>query len=276
MKLQRMSLAIERAFNAQSRAGNKNENIKSQTIKITQDVENALLEFIAEVGQIESNTDLTPSGKQGRVATATGQIRGQLALLDPRAQLQYERTQVDGKIINAVARAKGITKSGEYMNTDPMTRLAETIQAQEIRQFFLRHRKDSRAAHLEMLAQAKRNSIFLTDEEREHVDPLQTAYLAACKGFGPEARVFINAIEKPPYGVKMLDDETIEKGNELLQQAVAGDFVDVKADISTQIEMADHVFSLAVEVITKPKANQPRDESYTMATMPVSSGPPLD
>jgi len=263
MELRGMNLGIERAFNAQIMAGNKSQNIRQSVVDAAGKVEAILLPFIAKVNDIEGNPSLTAHGKQGELKLAQGVVRGQLAVLDPRGQLRTEQARVDGEIVNAVVRAKGFTKSGERLgSSDPIVILTETIQAQEIRQFFAQHRKDGREAHQKRMEQARKQSIFLDDEERIFEDPLEKSFLAACKDFTPEAKAFINAIERTPYGVKMLDDSIIEHGNELLKQSVAGGFCDVRNNLEMEVQCLDHVFAQAADIASKLKSNQPLNQPY--------------
>lgn len=280
MKLQRLNRALERANNQWIYAGFRDDNTRARTLNHAGKIEDVLLKFVAKAAAINANENLTVKGKAAELRLAQGMAKGDLHVLDDRIKLAAELTRLQAETINAVVKAKGRTISGEPLgSSDPIVRLNATLQAQEIRAHWKQARQDAREEHINMLAQAEKEGILLSDQQKAFRDPLAAAYLAACETFTPQARSFIDAIENAPWSLRLLDDDVLVQGEELLKRAVAGDFIRAAEANAAESTAIEHLLEAAVEVLESPASNPPFQGDYILqpdnsVKLPASAGPP--
>lgn len=275
MKLQRLNVGFIRGKNAGIDQGIWNEHIERLALKTKQDAETTLIPFLAQAKAINSDAGYTPSGKAERIAKAQEAVKKQLESIDPRPSLQADIKRANAEVINAAFKARGLNRP----KPDGFETIVQAIKDASTLSHFQQMRIDAPRIHAEKVRAKREAGIAVTDEEAICPDPLEVAYLQAMENYSPEAIGFIRAVEAPPYGVKVLSDETLAKGEALLQQAVAGEHLAAIEALQARYESAHHVFNAALDILMNPSRNEPISQPHILqpdsaVKLPASAGPP--
>jgi len=263
MRMQRMNLAIERGFNHLLSQNIHDLEVRNRNTQKAHEIENALLSFKEKALAIKANPGLNAVGIKAELDILRGITNGQLAIMDNRPHLARKIQEADAVVINRTCQARGRSIKGELLrDLDPLEVLTVTLKTQEIRTFFNQSRLESKQAHADMLEKSKQTRTLLSDQERTWRDPLAQVYLEACRTFTEDKAVLIEAVEFPPYGVAMLNDNVLKAGNELLRMSVAPQQSEMIIALSAEAAAIDHLYEAATDILNSPESHEPVSEQY--------------
>ena len=213
-RINKLALAVEKANNVRIRNNGEQSNL-TELHEYALTVEGHLLQYLDEVKAARQDSFLSEAGKLKRIGELKEGIVSQLAGLDRSAKLssKLERMQAD-----LAGRAASTRKQNESRD-----KTIALLQGNEIRQYLQALRQEAKQQHERQLAQAEKEGRALSDQERTFSDPVQALYLEACGTYSPDKEPFLAAVTGAPWPLTVLPAETIQQGEQLLQQAIAPD-----------------------------------------------------
>ena len=213
-RINKLALAVEKANNLRIRSNGEESNL-TELHEYALTVEGHLLQFIDEVKATRLDGFLSEAGKMKRIAELKEGIVAQLAGLDRSAKIA-------GKLEHMTKDLQGRVYSTRKQN-EAGDRTLALLQGTEIRRYLSELRQEAKQEHERRLVQAEKEGRVLSDQERTFHDPVAALYVEACATYTPGKEPFLAAVTGAPWPLTMLPAETIQQGEQLLQQCIAPD-----------------------------------------------------
>ena len=244
-KINKLAHAVEKANNLRIRS-NGEESTLTELHEHALTVEGHLLQYLDEVKAARQDSFLSEAGKLKRIGELKEGIVAKLAGIDRSAKLSslLERMTKDlqGRVYSTRKQNEAVDKT------------IALLQGNEIRRYLQALRQEAKQQHERQLAQAEKEGRVLSDQERTFHDPVAALYLEACATYAPDKEPFLAAVTGAPWPLAMLPAETIQQGEQLLQQAIAPDLHNAIRHHTISAAM-DQVFMAEIaSIIAAPEA----------------------
>ena len=243
-KINKLALAVEKANNARIRSNGEQSNL-TELHEYALTVEGHLLQFIDEVKAARQDSFLSEAGKLKRIGELKEGIVAKLAGLDRSAKLSSKLERMQADLTGRVASTRKQNEAGD--------KTLALLQGNEIRRYLSELRQEAKQEHERRLVQAEKEGRVLSDQERTFHDPVAALYVEACATYTPGKEPFLAAVTGAPWPLTVLPAETIQQGEQLLQQAIAPDLYNAIRH-HTMSRAMDEVFMAEVSgIIAAPE-----------------------
>ena len=244
-RINKLALAVEKANNVRIR-NNGEQSTLTELHEYALTVEGHLLQYLDEVKAARQDSLLSEAGKLKRIGELKDGIVAKLAGLDRSAKLSSKLERMQADLAGRVASTRKQNESSD--------KTIALLQGNEIRQYLQALRQEAKQQHERYVAQAVKEGRALSDQERTFHDPVQALYLEACGTYSPGKEPFLAAVTGAPWPLTMLPAETIQQGEQLLQQAIAPDLHNAIRHHTISAAM-DQVFMEGIaSIIAAPEA----------------------
>ena len=244
-RINKLALAVEKANNVRIRSNGEQSNLAGlHEYALT--MEGHLLQYLDEVKATRLDGFLSEAGKLKRIGELKEGIVAKLAGLDRSAKLS-------SKLVRMQADLQGRVYSTRKQNEIGDKTIA-LLQGNEIRRYLQALRQEAKQQHERQLAQAGKEGRALSDQERIFHDPVAALYLEACGTYSPDKEPFLAAVTGAPWPLTMLPAETIQQGEQLLQQAIAPDLYNAIRHHTISKAMDEVFMAEIASIIAAPEA----------------------
>ena len=213
-RINKLAHAVEKANNVRIRSNGEESNL-TELHEYALTVEGHILQFLDEVKAARQDSFLSEAGVKARIAELQEDIVAKLAGLDRSAKLA-------NKLERMTKDLQGRVYSTRKQN-EAADKTIALLQQSEIRRYLSELRQGTKQEHERQLEAAQAEGRVLSDQERAFSDPVEILYLKACGTYSPDKEPFLAAVTGAPWPLTMLPAETIQQGEQLLQQAIAPD-----------------------------------------------------
>ncbi len=245
----RIALALQATNPAITEALPALAELTGQTIEA---LEKALAGHHSKAVAIKASDRLTDRAKSEDLAALKDQTRRAIVQILNQDGLEANLQRIEAEATNQLARTRKQYTTGK----DPAEALVARLDQQEARAEARRVREEAHQAHKAKLEAAKAAGVVLSDEEKEFQDPVKAQYLEACKTYSPEKEAFISALEAPPFGVSVLDPETIAQGKEAIKAVVCKDLLAAQASAQVRLGQAKELAQIAEQAMHRLPGQQ--------------------
>lgn len=244
-RINKLAHAVEKANNVRIRSNGEESNL-TELHEHALTVEGHLLQYLDEVKAARQDSFLSEAGKMKRIAELKEGIVSQLAGLDRSAKIA-------GKLEHMTKDLQGRVYSTRKQNEAGDKTIA-LLQGNEIRRYLSELKQEAKQEHERQLAQAEKEGRVLSDQERTFHDPVAALYVEACATYTSDKEPFLAAVTGAPWPLTMLPAETIQQGEQLLQQAIAPDLHNAIRHHTVSRAMDEVFMAEIASIIAAPEA----------------------
>lgn len=251
-----MDIEILKLANEKSRNHLLNNGATEETrAAVKEDVakhETAMTSFVEQWRKINDDSNLSWQGKQAQHLTLADLGISATSKLDKTNELEKNLHDMGATAINNV-----VTAADKYCSKD------QTVKALNFQSFIASMAAQDQAgkvAHDNMVADAERNHIPLSDEQKAYVPESIKYFLEACgTGYTTDNAHYLQACLNPIFPARIVPELVAEHGRQILRQSTS-------PELHNQIEQATlrlQANNIIIEEIGKVLGNP---GSYSMAT----------
>lgn len=240
-QINKLAYAVEKANNVRLR-NNGGESNLTELHAHALTVEGHLLQFLGEAKATRQDSFLSEAGKLKRIAELKESVVAKLAGIDRASKLTSKLERMQADLAGRVASTRKQNEAGD--------KTIALLQGNEIRRYLRVLQQEAKQQHERQLAQAEKAGRVLSDQERSYADPVAALYVEACSTYTPDKESFLSAVTGAPWPLTVLPAETIQQGEQLLQQCIAPDLYNAVRHHTISAAM-DEVFMAEIAEIVK-------------------------
>ena len=244
-QIQALNNAVEKANRVRIKHGIESSAPIDELKAHLQSVEGILLALVDEAKATRLNNHLTEAGVKARIGELKEGIVARLAGLDRSAKLS-------SKLENMTKDLQGRVYSTRKQN-EAVDKTIALLQGNEIRRYLQALRQEAKQEHERQLEAAQAEGRVLSDQERTFHDPVAALYVEACSTYTPDKEPFLAAVTGAPWPLQVLPAETIQQGEQLLQQAIAPDLHNAIRHHTAALEMDGMAMLEVAEIVKAPE-----------------------
>jgi len=246
MKIMKLHRGYERGINLRLKRG-ANPLLDDEHTKTTQQFNVMLTGIVEEATAITSDKNLSAAG-----------VKAGLEELKQKGMNTFSNLDRTLELTNTVGRMKADkTNQTVKLRTalKPENEIVDAMQLSAIwnnAQYIIAQAEEE---HNAKIARAKQGNVILSDEEKAFQNPFEKWYLEASEtGMTSENAQFIRAVENAPFPLQLVNNNAIQKGQQLIQAAVNPDLTNAIYNGETKLAMYQHLLDAVADVLADPLA----------------------
>ena len=221
------------------------EALEHLSDQLGEDIQKALTHHRREAEAIKQDDRLSAKARKDDLDTLESKTRASLGRILGRDGLAANMTRIETEMVNSLVKARRQFTVGR----DPGELLLARMDQQEARAEARRERKEARELHQAKLAAARKHREPLTDEEATFIDPVSVKFLEACRSWDQSKESYISALESPPFGIKVLPQEVVDQGRDMIKAVVCRDLLEARSALAVRIDQAQEMAAIVEDAL---------------------------